>query len=60
MRRGVRSLQSRLSGNNREIRAFLRISEEEGPAALLHQSDSIRSGRRFVELYCELDWRQRP
>src|SRR6202021_3363093 len=26
----------------------------------LHQSDSIRSGRRFVELYCELDWRQRP
>ena len=25
-------------------------------AALLHQSDSIRSGRRFVELYRELDW----
>ena len=24
------------------------------------QSDSLRSGRRFVELYCELDWRQRP
>jgi hypothetical protein len=29
-------------------------------AALLHQSDSIRSGRRFVESYCELDSRQRP
>jgi hypothetical protein len=30
---------------------------EAGPP---HQSDSIRSGRRFVELYGELDWRQRP
>ncbi len=29
-------------------------------AALLHQSDSIRSGRRLVELYCELNWRRRP
>ena len=29
-------------------------------AALPHQSDSIRSGRQFVERCCELDWRPRP